>query len=88
LLGTQFNAAKSNLLWGQVDRVPRDGAYPTTAWQSNEIVPDVYRVPIDANAPAGTYKIEVGLYDPATGGRLPVDRGGDSVIVAEIEIAR
>ena len=87
LVGTQFNPKQNNPLWGQIDRVPREGAYPTNAWLPNEIVPDAYRVPIDANAPAGSYKIEIGLYDPATGARLPVDRGGDSVIVAEIQIA-
>jgi len=87
LVGTQFNPKQNNPLWGQVDRVPREGAYPTSAWLPNEIVPDAYRVPIDADAPAGPYKIEVGLYDPATGARLPVDAGGDSVIIAEIEVA-
>ncbi|MDE3090899.1 MAG: glycosyltransferase family 39 protein, partial [Chloroflexota bacterium] len=88
LVGAQFNPQKNNPLWGQIDRVPRDGAAPTTAWEPNEIVPDPYRVPIDPGAPAGTYKIEVGLYDPATGARLAVAGGGDSVMVAEIEITR
>ncbi len=88
LVGAQFNPKQNNPLWGQIDSVPRDGAYPTTAWLPNEIVSDTYRVPIDANAPAGTYQIEVGLYDPATGARLPVDRGGNSVIAAKIEVAR
>ncbi len=86
VLGTQFNPVTNDPLWGQSDRVPRDGAYPTTAWLPNEIVPDAYRVPIDPNTPPGTYKIEIGLYDPATGTRLPVDAGGDSVIVAEISV--
>jgi len=86
LLGAQFNAAQNNFLWGQVDRIPREGAYPTAAWLPSEIVPDTYRVPIDPRAPAGVYKIEVGLYDAATGTRLAVDGGGDSLIVAEIEI--
>jgi mannosyltransferase len=86
ILGTQFNPKQNNPLWGQIDRVPRAGAYPTNAWLPNEIVPDAYRVPIDPSAPPGTYKIEIGLYDPATGARLPVARSGASVIVAEISI--
>ncbi|HEX7593171.1 MAG TPA: glycosyltransferase family 39 protein [Anaerolineae bacterium] len=86
IVGTQFNPVTNNPLWGQIDRVPRDGAYPTTAWLPNEIVPDAYRVPIDPRAPTGTYNIEIGLYDPATGVRLPVDAGGDSVVVAEISV--
>ena len=87
LVGTALNPAHSpsNPLWGQVDRAPREGTYPTMAWLPNEIVPDAYNVSIDPHAPAGPYQIEVGLYDPATGVRLPVG-GVDSVIVAEINI--
>jgi hypothetical protein len=87
LVGTALNPAHSpsNPLWGQVDHPPRDGAYPTTAWLPNEIVLDAYSVSIDPNAPPGPYQIEVGLYDPATGTRLPVS-GVDSVIVSEINI--
>ncbi len=88
LLGPEFNAAQNNFLWGQVDRVPREGAYPTTAWRLNEIVTDPYRVPIAPNAPAGRYKVEVGMYDVVTGARLKLGDGSDKVIVAEIEIAR
>jgi hypothetical protein len=88
VVGTQFNPkhSPSNPLWGQIDRVPQEGAYPTNAWLPNEIVSDAYSVPIDASAPPGTYKIEIGLYDPATGARLPVARGGDSVLIAEISV--
>jgi 4-amino-4-deoxy-L-arabinose transferase-like glycosyltransferase len=88
LLGTELNAAQSNFLWGQVDRVPRDGSYPTTAWPPNQTVADPYRVPIAPNAPAGKYKIEVGLYDTATGERLKLSDGSDSMILAEIDITR
>ncbi|MBI3913847.1 MAG: hypothetical protein HY327_06640 [Chloroflexi bacterium] len=88
VLGAQFNAAQGNFLWGQADRVPGDGKFPTNAWRVGEIVPDVYRVLIDASAPLGAYKIEIGLYDPATGTRLVAPDGADSVIVAEIEVTR
>jgi hypothetical protein len=86
LLGTQFNSAQGNFLWGQVDHVPCDAGCPTTAWAPNETVPDVYRVPIEPGAPAGRYKIEVGLYDAATGARLPLEDRTDSIILAEVEI--
>ncbi len=86
LLGTQFNSAQGDFLWGQIDRVPCNGGCPTTAWAPNETVSDVYRVPIDPGAPAGRYKIEVGLYDPATGARLPLGDGTDSIVLAEVEI--
>jgi hypothetical protein len=85
LLGTEFNAAQSNFLWGQIDSVPRDGAYPTTAWQPNQTVADPYRVPIPPNAPAGKYKIEVGC-DVATGA-VEVERWVGQHHRREIEIA-
>lgn len=92
LLGEEFNLSQSNFLWGQVDHIPGAGAlplpYPTTAWLAGETVGDAYHVPIESRAPAGKYKIEVGMYDVATGARLKLSDGSDSVIVAEIEIVR
>jgi hypothetical protein len=83
ILGSEFNAAQNNFLWGQLDRVP---SIPPTAWQPNQTVADPYRVPVAANAPAGKYKIEVGMYDAVTGARLKLNDGSDAVIIAEIEI--
>jgi hypothetical protein len=62
---------------GQVDRVPGDGALPTSGWAVGEVVEDRYVVPLDASAPPGPYVLEVGLYDARTGQRLSVDGGGD-----------
>jgi hypothetical protein len=55
------------------------------------LIADPYAVPIQPNAPRGLYKIEIGLYDAATGTRLRVfdSHGqdmGDAVVVGEIEI--
>ena len=83
ILGEQFNPKQNNPLWGQVDHIP---ASTTTTWLVNEIIPDAYRIAIDADAPTGKYKIEIGMYDAATGKRLSVDGSGDSVMIAEIEI--
>ncbi|MEW5719471.1 MAG: glycosyltransferase family 39 protein, partial [Chloroflexota bacterium] len=83
IVGAQFNPKQNNPLWGQVDRAPQT---PTRAWLIGEIVPDAYRISIDADAPAGKYKLIVGMYDAATGARLAVDQGGDSIVIAEIEI--
>lgn len=57
---------------GQRDQVPGGGAYPTTGWLPGEIIRDEYRIEIPAGAPPGAYQIEIGLYDPRTGRRLPV----------------
>jgi hypothetical protein len=47
------------------------GTYPTTLWLPGEIVVDEYELTIKAEAPAGCYRLAVGLYDAATSARLP-----------------
>ncbi|GIW07138.1 MAG: hypothetical protein KatS3mg060_1943 [Dehalococcoidia bacterium] len=59
-------------LYGQRDSQPVFGAYPTTAWRAGEVIKDRYDIPIDPNAPAGGYRIAVGLYDRTTGERLAI----------------
>jgi len=83
ILGAQFNPRQNNPLWGQADRAPQP---PTNAWLANQVVADAYRIIIDADAPAGKYNVVVGMYDAATGARLAVDSGGDSIVVTEIEV--
>jgi hypothetical protein len=59
-------------LRGQQDNPPREGTYPTKVWTSGETVVDVYRVPLAPDAPLGDALIEIGMYDPVDGERLPV----------------
>jgi hypothetical protein len=47
------------------DAVPVHFAYPTTAWRSGEIVPDVYDLPLSADTPADSYIPLLIWYDPA-----------------------
>lgn len=64
------------LLYGQVDQVPGAGAFPTSGWLPGEYITDDYQVSLAPNAPKGDYKIAIGLYNPDTGERLPVEGGG------------
>lgn len=57
---------------GQDDSQPVDGARPTTGWLPGEVIVDEYAIPVATDAPPGTYVVEVGMYDAATGERLPV----------------
>jgi hypothetical protein len=59
-------------LHGQVDAWPVQGTYPTSAWTPGEVIVDRYRVPLDYDAPAGSYQIEIGFYLLATNTRLPI----------------
>ena len=56
----------------QKDTVPRDWTYPTSWWEAGEIVLDEARLDVGALAP-GPYRLAVGVYDPETGVRLPVE---------------
>jgi len=59
-------------LRGQKDNIPVEGTYPTTEWVKGEVVEDSYQIAVATDAPPGSYQIEVGLYDAATGQRLSV----------------
>ncbi len=91
LLGESYNPQRGNFIWGQVDSVPLGGTYPTTGWSVGERVRDEYRIPIEADAPAGEYELEVGIYEPVTGERLLVysQEGtllGDRILLEQIRV--
>ena len=62
----------SNQVIGQKDGVPQDGAYPTTLWEPGEVIVDRYSFVVNADVPPGSYPLEIGIYRPETGVRLPV----------------
>jgi hypothetical protein len=71
---------EDNRIWGQQDNPPQKGGHPTTRWVKGEVVTDSYNLPIKPDVPPGEYVIEIGLYDAATGERLPVlNEKGESV---------
>jgi hypothetical protein len=71
---------EDNRIWGQQDNPPQKGGHPTTRWVKGEVVTDSYNLPIKPDVPLGEYLIEIGLYNAATGERLPVlNEEGESV---------
>lgn len=48
------------------------GYYPSGLWDAGERVTHVHRLPLPATLSDGDYELRIGLYDPATGGRLPI----------------
>ncbi len=56
---------------GQVDRLPCDGGCLTTTWRPGDLIGERFAVPIRADAPPGRYRLIAGMYDLATGERLP-----------------
>jgi hypothetical protein len=80
-------------IWGQRDSLPGNGSLPTTGWLPSEVIADVYEVPIQPEAPPGSYVIKVGMYRAETGQRLPIinEKGqivGDRVLLEEATVQR
>ena len=62
----------------QADGQPVGGAYPTSWWWPGQTVEDVRAVALKG-VPPGSYRLALGIYDLATGQRLPVSSGGREV---------
>jgi hypothetical protein len=91
LLGETFNARSSNFLWGQQDNEPQSGQAPTSRWTPGAIIVDPYLIPVEADAPPGSYTIELGLYGLTDGVRLEIDAPGarvhaDALYLATVEV--
>lgn len=69
----------------QEDSQPCDNSYPTTWWSPGEIVEEYHRLVIPANAQPGQYVLTTGMYDLATGKRLPMwaEQPGPDVVAGD-----
>ncbi len=70
----------------QRDSVPGGGALPTTGWVAGEVIADEVELRLESGTPPGKYTVEVGLYDAATGQRLPVVDDGAAVTLGVVEL--
>lgn len=67
------------------DGPPVVGFYPTSYWERGEVVRDSH--PWQAMVLPGRYLVQIGLYQPETGQRLPTTNDlGDRIIIGEIEV--
>jgi hypothetical protein len=69
----------------QNDQYPLNGVAPTSTWLPSEILTDPHQLALPALA-AGQYRLIVGMYDAATGRRLPVNNGQDYVELVPLTI--
>jgi hypothetical protein len=76
----------------QRDTAPRYGALDTSKWNPGELLDDDQSLDLPPNLPAGSYRIEMGVYRPTDGKRLtlttdpPQPKPTDSLILTEIKI--
>lgn len=91
LIGS-INPATGNPLWGQDDHELGRGLYRTLIWQPGEVIAEEYVIPIDPSAPAGSYTLAVGAYDPNQVRLKVVDQADrvvdDKAVIAEVTIVR
>jgi hypothetical protein len=79
-------------VYGYGDSAPRGGLYPTWAWAEGEVVVDTHVIAVDAEAPAGTYRVVVGLYSGDE--RMPAYRADgtrwaqDAVELGTVQVRR
>jgi hypothetical protein len=71
-------------VWSQLDRYPLGGFLRTTEWQPGAIVRDDYRLRTLVGTPPGQYRLEIGVYSPATGRTL---RPTGGTVVEEARLA-
>ncbi len=81
----QLLTAEGDLV-AQHDSSPGGGYVPTSAWTPETEVSDRHGLSLPADLPPGEYRLIAGLYDPASGERLSVDRGGDFVEIGRIAL--
>lgn len=69
----------SGAIVAQRDTSPRDGKYPTSIWDVDEVIKDEYdlTIPADARSP---FSLAIGMYSPLTQTRLPIGNSDHIVI--------
>ena len=82
--------AASGELVAQTDFIPRNWTYPTSWWEAGEYVVDTAVLPLDGVG-SGTFRLQIGIYDPDSGERLLVTSSEnvsaptDTVVLTEID---
>jgi len=67
----------------QADSIPAANTRPTSGWRPGEYIVDVQQLTFHPDAQPGPARLIVGLYDPATGARVPLASGDDFVLLRE-----
>ena len=62
----------NGVLRAQRDSIPQNGALPTNRWFAGEYISDEYVLNLPNDLAAGEYRIVLGMYDEASGARVPL----------------
>jgi hypothetical protein len=75
-------------LVAQHDNPPNGGYHPTTTWQVGQPITTRHAVVLPPTLPPTDYQLITGLYNSATGTRLPVTDGRDFIDLGIITVER
>jgi hypothetical protein len=70
-------------LVAQQDRRPYCGTRPPYTWSADERIEDPYALTLPLGIPSGRYQLTVGMYDPPSGARLPVEATAAHLLPAD-----
>ena len=68
----------------QADSWPCSGTCPTHDWRPGQVVVDVHDITLPPGAPAGPYRVALGLYQGATGERVAVAGRDDGTVYLDV----
>lgn len=69
------------------DSQPLSGDYPTGLWEAGEVILDPHRLDL-SGVPPGEYRLLAGLYNLASGERLPATADGQPLLHNALELGR
>ena len=75
---------KNGKIVSSYDGPPKRGELPTSTWRRGQLIADAIVLPIAADVPLGeSYRLQIGMYDPATMERLRISNGAGDVVVIQ-----
>jgi hypothetical protein len=77
-------------VWAKTDSPPVMGLWSVSRWQPKGLIEDAQELQIPPGTPPGTYRLEVGWYDPTSGQPLsasgqPLGQGG-GLLLGEVQV--
>jgi hypothetical protein len=67
----------------QQDGVPSNGDAPVTSWLPGEVLQDDLTIAVPDGLPQGSYRLAVGMYDPASGRRLNTPNDQEQILLSQ-----
>jgi hypothetical protein len=78
--------AADEMMVTQVDGWPQEGRLLTTQWQQGEYIEDSFVLDVPADAVPGPYTLYAGLYNAATGDRLPAIQNDEYLLADRVPL--